>query len=155
MRIVLAWRPLRLLCLLALAWVPALPASGATLITTDEAKLPPSPFPPQTRGITRGPTVRIETQTEGVGSPFRLIVSFAAHGGAQIALDSVKLTYLRNPAVDLTARVKAGEVVNHVAVQVGGKGGGRADLAQAGGSQPAKLAAALGSLADWLAPRIA
>ena len=53
---------------------------------------------------------------------------------------------------DLTARVKAGEIVNHVARQVGGKGGGRADLAQAGGTQPANLAAALESLRPaWLA----
>ena len=55
---------------------------------------------------------------------------------------------------DLTARVKAGDIVNHVAQQVGGKGGGRADLAQAGGTQPANLAAALGGLAAWLAPQV-
>ena len=44
---------------------------------------------------------------------------------------------------DLTARVKAGDLVNPVAEQVGGKGGGRADFAQAGGTQPGNLAAAL------------
>ncbi len=80
-------------------------------------------------------------------------------GSAVIVLASAvgddQVTLIAGVTGDLTARVKAGEVVNHVAVQVGGKGGGRADLAQAGGSQPAKLAAALGSLADWLAPRIA
>lgn len=81
-------------------------AGAATLITTDEAKLPPAAFPPATRGITRGPTVKVESPTAAVTSPFRLIVSFASFGGAQITLDSVKLTYLRNPPVDLTARVK-------------------------------------------------
>jgi len=51
---------------------------------------------------------------------------------------------------DLTARFKAGEVVNHVAGQVGGKGGGRPDFAQAGGTEPAGLKAALDSVRDWL-----
>jgi len=41
-----------------------------------------------------------------------------------------------------------------VAKQVGGKGGGRADLAQAGGTQPTNLAAALDGLAAWLAPQV-
>jgi hypothetical protein len=81
-------------------------AGAATLITPDEAKLPPAAFPPLSRGITRGPTVKVESPVAAVTSPFRLIVSFASFGGAQIALDTVKLTYLRNPPVDLTARVK-------------------------------------------------
>jgi len=51
---------------------------------------------------------------------------------------------------DLTARLKAGELVNHVAGQVGGKGGGKPDLAQAGGSDPERLPAALASVADWV-----
>jgi len=80
-------------------------------------------------------------------------------GSAIIVLGSAvgddKVTLIAGVTGDLTARVKAGEIVNHVAVQVGGKGGGRADLAQAGGTQPANLAAALGSLAGWLAPRLA
>ncbi|RPJ73924.1 MAG: hypothetical protein EHM15_06200, partial [Desulfobacteraceae bacterium] len=44
---------------------------------------------------------------------------------------------------DATARVKAGDLVNYVAQQVGGKGGGRPDMAQAGGSQPQHLDRAL------------
>jgi alanyl-tRNA synthetase len=56
---------------------------------------------------------------------------------------------------DLTSRVKAGELVNYVARQVGGKGGGRPDLAQAGGTQPEGLDAALGSVEGWLRERIA
>ncbi|MBS3744300.1 MAG: alanine--tRNA ligase, partial [Wenzhouxiangellaceae bacterium] len=52
---------------------------------------------------------------------------------------------------DLTDRFKAGELVNHVAGQVGGKGGGRPDFAQAGGSEAAKLGPALESVYDWVA----
>jgi alanyl-tRNA synthetase len=55
---------------------------------------------------------------------------------------------------DATARVKAGELVNYVAQQVGGKGGGRPDLAQAGGSQPQNLASALESVAAWIAGKL-
>ncbi len=49
-----------------------------------------------------------------------------------------------------TSRLKAGELVNHVATQIGGRGGGRPDMAQAGGNQPQNLAAALASVADWV-----
>ncbi|WP_028774693.1 alanine--tRNA ligase [Shewanella waksmanii] len=55
---------------------------------------------------------------------------------------------------DLTAKVKAGELVATVAAQVGGKGGGRPDMAQAGGSQPENLDAALASVLPWLTDRL-
>ncbi len=55
---------------------------------------------------------------------------------------------------DLTAKVKAGELVNFVAQQVGGKGGGRPDMAQAGGTQPENLAKALSSVYDWVEARL-
>jgi alanyl-tRNA synthetase len=55
---------------------------------------------------------------------------------------------------DLTARVKAGDLVNFVAQQVGGKGGGRPDMAQAGGTEPAKLPAALQSVKTWIEERV-
>jgi len=55
---------------------------------------------------------------------------------------------------DVTDRVKAGELVNHVATQVGGKGGGRPDLAQAGGTQPENLSKALESVADWITAKL-
>ena len=54
---------------------------------------------------------------------------------------------------DLTDRFKAGELVNHVASRVGGKGGGRPDFAQAGGSRPEALGPALESVYDWVAER--
>jgi alanyl-tRNA synthetase len=50
--------------------------------------------------------------------------------------------------------VKAGDLVNFVAQQVGGKGGGRADMAQAGGTDSSKLPAALGSVRDGVAQRL-
>jgi alanyl-tRNA synthetase len=55
---------------------------------------------------------------------------------------------------DATARVKAGDLVNYVAQQVGGKGGGRADMAMAGGSDPARLTAALASVRSWAEQRL-
>jgi alanyl-tRNA synthetase len=56
---------------------------------------------------------------------------------------------------DLVGRVKAGELVNMVAQQVGGKGGGRPDMAQAGGSQPENITSALDSVSVWLAEKLA
>jgi len=55
---------------------------------------------------------------------------------------------------DSMGRLKAGELVNFVALQVGGKGGGKADLAMAGGSDAAALPAALASVASWVRERI-
>jgi len=78
-------------------------------------------------------------------------------GSAAIVLGSVadgKVTLIAGVTDDLTAKVKAGELVNHVAQQVGGKGGGRADMAQAGGTNPAALPAALNSVRDWIAERL-
>ncbi len=51
---------------------------------------------------------------------------------------------------DLTKKIKAGELVNFIAQQVGGKGGGRPDMAQAGGTEPDKLPAALDSVFGWV-----
>jgi alanyl-tRNA synthetase len=51
--------------------------------------------------------------------------------------------------------VKAGELVNHVAQQVGGKGGGRPDMAQAGGTDPSGLSAALASVSGWVEQQLA
>jgi alanyl-tRNA synthetase len=52
---------------------------------------------------------------------------------------------------DLIARFKAGDLVNHVASQCGGKGGGRPDMAMAGASEPSQLSSALASVVDWVA----
>ena len=64
-----------------------------------------------------------------------------------------KVSLIAGVTKDLTGKVKAGELVNHMASQVGGKGGGRPDMAQAGGSEPQNLAAALDSVKAWLTER--
>jgi alanyl-tRNA synthetase len=64
--------------------------------------------------------------------------------------DSGKVRLAAGVSQDLTTRVQAGNLVNFVAQQVGGKGGGRPDFAQAGGSQPENLDGALTSVAGWV-----
>ena len=76
---------------------------------------------------------------------------------AAIVLASVadgKVTLIAGVTADLTGKVKAGELVNMVAQQVGGKGGGRPDMAQAGGTRPENLAAALASVPAWVDGRL-
>jgi alanyl-tRNA synthetase len=74
-------------------------------------------------------------------------------GTAAILLSAVsgeKITLIAGVTKDATDKLKAGELVAHVAAQVGGKGGGRPDMAQGGGNQPENLAAALDSVTDWV-----
>ena len=74
-------------------------------------------------------------------------------GSAAIVLatvDGQKISLAAGVTKDQIKRIKAGDLVNHVAQQVGGRGGGRPDLAQAGGNNPAALAAALDSVVDWV-----
>jgi alanyl-tRNA synthetase len=65
-----------------------------------------------------------------------------------------KVSLVAGVTANLTAKVKAGELVNFVAQQVGGKGGGRADMAQAGGTDAAKLPGALESVRGWVEQRV-
>jgi alanyl-tRNA synthetase len=65
-----------------------------------------------------------------------------------------KVSLIAGVTSDLTSRIKAGEVVNMVAQQVGGKGGGRPDMAMAGGTQPEHLAAALASVPAWVRAKL-
>ncbi|MEW9797503.1 alanine--tRNA ligase [Alteromonas sp. CYL-A6] len=65
-----------------------------------------------------------------------------------------KVNLIAGVTDDLTGKVKAGELVNHVAAQVGGKGGGRPDMAQAGGDKPQYLESALDSVTDWLTDKL-
>ncbi len=77
---------------------------------------------------------------------------------AAIVLASVegeKVTIIAGVTPDLTAKIKAGDLVNHVASQVGGKGGGRPDMAQGGGTQPAALPGALESLRTYAQAQLA
>ncbi len=76
---------------------------------------------------------------------------------AAIVLASVadgRVTLIAGVTADLTAKVKAGELVNFVAQQVGGKGGGRPDMAQAGGNDAAALPQALASVRAWVEQRL-
>ena len=66
-----------------------------------------------------------------------------------------KVNLIAGVTKDLTGKVKAGELVASIAVQVGGKGGGRPDMAQAGGSQPENLKGALDSVIPWITDKLA
>ncbi len=77
---------------------------------------------------------------------------------AAIVLASVndgKVSLAAGVTSDQTGRIKAGELVNFVAQQVGGKGGGKPDMAMAGGTEPAKLPQALAGVADWVQAKLA
>ncbi|MBM3353706.1 MAG: alanine--tRNA ligase [Betaproteobacteria bacterium] len=65
-----------------------------------------------------------------------------------------KASLIAGVTADLTGKVKAGELVNYVARQVGGRGGGRPDMAQAAGTEPAKLPGALDSVKAWVEQRL-
>jgi len=98
-----------LLFALLAAFTCARPAAAFLLITEAEAALPADPGEAHERGISRGPTLVVESPRPGAGSqtsPVTLKVKFDAHGGAAIDLDSVQLTYVKRPAIDLTKRVK-------------------------------------------------
>ena len=76
---------------------------------------------------------------------------------AAIVLGAVidgKVALIAGVTADLTGKVKAGELVNFVAQQVGGKGGGRPDMAQAGGTEPLKLGGALETVKPWVEQRL-
>ena len=76
---------------------------------------------------------------------------------AAIVLATVKdgkVSLIAGITSDMTSKIKAGELVNFVASQVGGKGGGRPDMAQAGGSDPSGLPEALKSVKNWVQERL-
>ncbi len=78
-------------------------------------------------------------------------------GSAAIVLgarEGDKVTLIAGVTADLVSKVKAGELVNHVATQCGGKGGGRPDMAQAGGTLPDNLPKALESVAAWVGSKV-
>jgi alanyl-tRNA synthetase len=69
------------------------------------------------------------------------------------AVEGGKVQLAAGVTADSVGKVKAGELVNFVAQQVGGKGGGKADMAMAGGTDPSRLAEALASVRAWVAER--
>jgi alanyl-tRNA synthetase len=70
------------------------------------------------------------------------------------AVDGDKVQIAAGVTADAVGKVKAGELANFVAAQVGGKGGGKPDMAMAGGTEPAKLAGALASVQAWVAAKL-
>jgi hypothetical protein len=82
-------------------------AEPLQLITEKEAKLPPA-TQAAARAITRGPAVKLLLPDNVASGAFPLKVVFEPHGGAKIDPASVQVTYLKNPPVDLTARIKSG-----------------------------------------------
>jgi hypothetical protein len=80
---------------------------AAPLITAKEAALPPA-TKVVTRGISRGPSIKFITPTAGstVSSPFDLRIIFEPRGDSKVDVNSVKVTYLKFPYVDLTPRLK-------------------------------------------------
>lgn len=86
------------------------PTWAFTLIKSDEAKLPAASGVLATRGISRGPGVKLVAPEAGgtVRSPFSLKVVFEPRGGAKIDPAATKVTYLKATPVDLLPRVKPG-----------------------------------------------
>jgi hypothetical protein len=94
----------------AVVFLAAFPAFAAhVLITEEEAKLPPpkGAIAADRRGVTRGPKIQFLEDGQELHSPAHFQLKFETFGGAKIDPDSVKVTYLRTPNVDLTPRVKA------------------------------------------------
>ena len=70
------------------------------------------------------------------------------------SVDGDKVQIAAGVTADTTAKVKAGELANFVAAQVGGKGGGKPDMAMAGGTEPAKLGDALDTVVAWVTAKL-
>ncbi|MBT6276719.1 MAG: alanine--tRNA ligase, partial [Chromatiales bacterium] len=98
----------------------------------------------------------LSVQLEGVdakGLPSSLDQLKTRLGSGVLVLASVddgKVNLIAGVTNDLTDRIQAGALVNHVAAQVGGKGGGRADMARAGGKDAAGLEGALTGVPGWI-----
>lgn len=94
-----------------LSCAPSFAGDKVVLITNDEAARPSQPTGGELarRGITRGPQITQVDPAPGpqaVKSPMHLVIKFEGRGGAKIDTSAVKVTYMKNPAIDLTDRVK-------------------------------------------------
>jgi hypothetical protein len=94
------------LLLLASLFLGAQAAHAAPLISSKEAALPASGS--QTRGISRGPTIKVNSPTPDVAtmSPFDFRIVFVPRGETKIDVDSVKVVYMKSPFVNLTPRLR-------------------------------------------------
>jgi hypothetical protein len=97
---------MKVLCLLlGLALIPARSQAGTILITDQEASLPNGHAGAISRGISRGPSVELVEPAETAHSPVHFQVRFQAFGGNKIDLDTLRVTYLKSPEVDLMPRL--------------------------------------------------
>src|ERR1700749_3014670 len=79
--------------------LPAL--AGTILITTEEAGLPAEKIVVAQRGISRAPQVELLEPSDNAHSPLHFQVKFRGFGGSKISVDSLQITYLKNPEIDL------------------------------------------------------
>lgn len=102
------WAGLGLTCLAIAITAPTKLYASHVLITEEEAKLPPpkSASAIDRRGVTRSPRVELILGKEPLRSPMHLNIKFTAFSGSIIDTASVKVTYDKNPPVDLTPRLK-------------------------------------------------
>jgi hypothetical protein len=80
--------------------------AGTVLITEQEASLPAERVVLGPRGITRGPRIDLVQPDETASSPMRFQLKFQSFGGARINTDSLRVTYLKTPEIDITPRVR-------------------------------------------------
>jgi hypothetical protein len=94
---------------IAVVLTMSIPARAShVLITDEEAKLPPrGAVAADRRGITRAPKIDLVSEGGQIHSPMHFRLNFRSFGGSKIDPDSVKVTYLRTPNIDLTPRVKS------------------------------------------------
>ena len=93
--------------LLSAVLLPASATEPVQLITVDEAQLPTSESDGIARNITRGPGVdTVAPSAVGIAGVFRFAVKFKPRNGVEIDPEGVRVTYLREPHIDLTARLK-------------------------------------------------
>ena len=99
-----------LAALVALGLSQALPGFAGPIITEKEAALPVAKGELKTRGISRGPGIKVVSPdpSAAVRGAFDIQVNFEPRGGNKIDPNSVRIMYLRSPAVDLTPRLKNG-----------------------------------------------
>jgi hypothetical protein len=96
-----------LLAVFVLMLQPPNAKAGVVLITPEEAQLPTPKGVHVARAVTRGPRIDLAgPDASDARSPLRLQLKFRGFGGATINLDSLRVTYLKMPNVDLTSRVR-------------------------------------------------
>lgn len=92
---------------LGLTSVPEMAYAQIKLITEAEAQTPNLQLP-AARAITRGPGISLQSPTEVTAKSFAFKLTFEPRGGAKINESSLKIEYLKQPVIDLTARFKPG-----------------------------------------------